>query len=135
MNTTLKQLINDARLVLEDATPEQKARLLQKFSKLKEITEAKKDDGSESVERKKDKDDLEVNDPELDYMMSFAKRHYPSSKTKQIAFLKYVQRALKHSEENDTRQNNELEQIWQEIESIKQALNKPQQSSDFVQES
>jgi hypothetical protein len=47
-----------------------------------------------------------------------------------------VQRALKHSEEEDTQQDSELSKLAQEIEQIKQAINKSQvsENSDYVDE-
>ena len=71
---------------------------------------------------------------EFERIVNFAKQHYPNSQNKQEAFLKYVQRALGHSEEDDSRQDDEIEQLKREIDQIKNKLSQLSESNDYLEE-
>jgi hypothetical protein len=73
-------------------------------------------------------------DSEFQRIVNFAKQHYPNSENKQEAFLKYVQRALGHSEEDDARQDDEIEQLKREIDQIKNQLTQLSESEDYLEE-
>ena len=74
-------------------------------------------------------------DTEFDRITNFAQQHYPGSKNKQEAFMKYVQRALKHSEEDDRNQDQELVLIRKEIESLKNKIaSSVSENHDFLDE-
>jgi hypothetical protein len=90
----------------------------------------------QGVAEEKRSDSFEPIDAETDRFLKYAQQHYPNAPTKQQAFIKFVQRALKHSEEEDTQQDSELSKLAQEIEQIKQAINKSQvsENSDYVDE-
>jgi hypothetical protein len=61
-------------------------------------------------------------DADLDHTVSFAQRHYPGSPNKQQAFMKFVQRSLQHSKEDDTRQNQEIAGLSDELENLKNII-------------
>ena len=65
-------------------------------------------------------EDSGVTDPKLDRMMDYARSHYPHSKSKQEAFLKFVQRSLQHSEEDDIAQDQEIAQLDQRVSKLEQ---------------
>jgi hypothetical protein len=54
--------------------------------------------------------------------MSFAKAHYPNIKDKGTAFLKFVQRSLKHGLETDIDQQKKINSLTQEIEQLKKKI-------------
>jgi hypothetical protein len=84
----------------------------------------------------KDKDMFIQSDPESDQLLRFAQQHYPEAGSKQKAFIKFVQRALKHSEEEDKSQDVQLLRLQKEIEKIKDAINKGtiSESLDYIEE-
>lgn len=68
-------------------------------------------------------DDIELDDdPELDSLLQFATRHYPSSKTKQLAFMKYVQHSLKHSLEDDIFLKNEVSKLNRMVNNLENKI-------------
>lgn len=83
-------------------------------------------------------------DPELAQIMAYAQQHYPSSTSKQEAFMKFVQRSLKHSKEDDMEQNDEIMSIKKAINDlahenleIKRAINdlhNVTENSDYLEE-
>ena len=85
-----------------------------------------------------DKDDLFIQaDPESDALLRFAQQHYPTSHSRKQAFIKFVQRALKHSEEEDTQQDKEIAQIKSELNQIQQdhkKIMKLAENSDYLEE-
>lgn len=86
--------------------------------------------------RKEPTDSFDAIDPETDRFMKYAQQHYPNAPSKQQAFIKYVQRALKHSEEEDTEQDSKITQLSKEIEELKQAVAQTQvtESRDYIDE-
>lgn len=92
-------------------------------------------EGAEEAGRKKS-DSFDAIDPETDRFLKYAQQHYPNAPTKQQAFIKYVQRALRHSEEEDLQQDQQLSSIEQEIENIKKMMDKYQvaESRDYIEE-
>lgn len=85
-----------------------------------------------------DKDGMFISgDPESDQLLRFAQQHYPTSQSRQQAFVKFVQRALKHSEEEDVQQDREIEQIKSELNKIQQdheKIMKVSESQDYLEE-
>lgn len=92
------------------------------------------DIGMGGQELQEEKADLQPIDSEFERIVNFAKQHYPNSQNKQEAFLKYVQRALGHSEEDDSRQDDEIEQLKREIDQIKNKLSQLSESNDYLEE-
>jgi len=79
----------------------------------------------------------EVVDPELHKMLNYAKLHYPNSPNKQVAFMKFVQRALKHSEQADTSQDTKLGILDKEVDQLQRAvsnLSNVTESADYLEE-
>ena len=65
---------------------------------------------------KEHKDDLFIaGDPESEALLRFAQEHYPTATSKQQAFVKFVQRALKHSKDEDEQQDRQIAQLEKEI--------------------
>lgn len=71
-------------------------------------------------------------DPESETILKFAQQHYPGTTKKQAAFIKYVQRALRHSEEDDKLQDKQIQQIQTDIRDIKSQIQN--ESIDFLEE-
>jgi hypothetical protein len=92
------------------------------------------DIGMGGQELQEEKADLQPIDSEFERIVNFAKQHYPNSKSKQEAFFKFVQRALGHSEEDDSRQDDEIEQLKREIDQIKNQLSQLSESNDYLEE-
>lgn len=86
--------------------------------------------------RNDDEDDSFPKDAETQQLLRYAQQHYPSMPNKQQAFVKYVQRALKHSEESDKEQDIEIKNLYNEVEKLKQIINKPNvaESIDYLEE-
>lgn len=80
-------------------------------------------------------DDFET-DLEVQQLLRKAQQHYPQSQSKQQAFIKFAQRALKHSEEEDTMQDKEIAQLQKDVAQIKDVVNKIQvsESADYLEE-
>lgn len=85
-----------------------------------------------------EKDDLFIQaDPESEKLLRFAQQHYPTAPSKQQAFIKFVQRALMHSEEDDKEQDKEIAQIKSELNQIQQDHEKIMrlaENSDYLEE-
>jgi hypothetical protein len=75
----------------------------------------------------------EDSDTEMDQVYRFAQQHYPNMRDKQAAFVKYVMHALKHSEQDDSRQDHEIQDLEQEVDQL-QAQTKVAESSDYIDE-
>lgn len=121
----LYQLVKESRKIFANADMAQKARLLQ-------VLEAAK-------EKLSSIDDEPIRDPELQNIISYARKHYPSSPSKMQAFMKYAQRGLRHSEENDQMQNAEIASLADKINMLDKKLAQLDQKlalseSDFVDE-
>jgi hypothetical protein len=83
----------------------------------------------------KDKQQGVAEDTELDNTLSFAQRHYPNSPSKQQAFMKFVQRSLKHGKEDDEHQDQEIEQLQADVEELKNAIQtNVTESTDYLDE-
>jgi cytidyltransferase-like protein len=72
-------------------------------------------------------------DPELINVLQYAQQHYPNSKNKQEAFMKFVQRALGHSKSDDERQDNELKRLDKEVDQLQKQVNVTE-STDYLEE-
>jgi glycerol-3-phosphate cytidylyltransferase-like family protein len=92
--------------------------------------------GQQVAESKEDKEDEFGADLEVQQLLRKAQQHYPHSHDKQQAFVKFVQRALKHSEEEDTMQDKEIADLQQDVGQIKQAVNqiKVTENADYLEE-
>jgi hypothetical protein len=67
---------------------------------------------------------VRYSDPELARTLAHASVKYPYYKTGQEGFMKYVQRSLKHSEEQDREHDQEIEEISRELEELKVVIKK-----------
>ena len=78
-------------------------------------------------------------DPDTHSIMAYAREHYPEEPDLQAAFVKFVLRSLKHSKEDDQRQDNEIELLLKRVNSLQSAVDsikdKPAQKSEKVDES
>jgi hypothetical protein len=63
-------------------------------------------------------------DPELARTLARASVKYPYYKTGQEGFMKYVQRSLKHSEEQSEQHSQEIDKIQQELNELKSVIKK-----------
>jgi len=72
-------------------------------------------------------------DPEIAKTMAFAKQHYPSNVQKQEAFTKFVIHALRHSEEDDRHQDEEITDLQHQIDLLKAKMN-VSESMDYLEE-
>jgi HD domain/Cytidylyltransferase-like len=101
------------RLAQEPGTAQQKVfRSPEEFAKAKQPAMAE------------DKDDY--TDPQTRQLLAKAKQHYPGSKNKQQAFMRFVQRSLGHAEQDDRKQDAQIQRLEQELALIKQSLQQPQ---------
>jgi hypothetical protein len=76
------------------------------------------------VAESKTTDSSDKFDPELDTIMKYAATHYPEHKKDKLkAFMKFVQRSLMHSKEDDEMLKNEVAQIKQTISMLAQKIN------------
>ena len=72
---------------------------------------------------KEHKDDLFIaGDPESEALLRFAQEHYPTAPSKQQAFVKFVQRSLKHSKDEDEVHDVALAQLKKDVRELKQAI-------------
>lgn len=93
--------------------------------------------GTQGIAENKDDNDFDSTDLETQQLLKYAQQHYPESGSKQKAFIKFVQRALKHSEEEDKEQNKEIQQIKGELNKIQQdhkKIMKVAESKDYLEE-
>lgn len=112
----------------------------QTLSPLKQLVQ--KLNGQTVSERKKENDtDVrsvdygKLHDPELIQAKQFAKVHYPGySDDPEEAFDKWVQRGLKHSEENDRAHDKKLRDLSQQIDQLKKELQQVQGNADYIEE-
>lgn len=72
-------------------------------------------------------------DPEIAKTMAFAKQHYPSNAAKQEAFTKFVIHALRHSEQDDRHQDEEITDLQHQIDLLKAKVN-VSESQDYLDE-
>jgi HD domain/Cytidylyltransferase-like len=77
-------------------------------------------------------EDIEA-DPEIAKTMAFARQHYPSNAAKQEAFTKFVIHALKHSEQDDRHQDEEITDLQHQIDMLKAKIN-VSESVDYLEE-
>lgn len=86
---------------------------------------------------KRDDDEMFIaGDPETQQLLRYVQQHYPNASTKQQAFIKFAQRALQHSKDEDEMQDKEIAGIKQDIAQLKQVVNKNQvsESQDYLEE-
>lgn len=125
-NKNILKLIKESKKLLSNATPEQKQRIIKMLETAKDRI-----DSANELELSK------VTDPDLQRMMDFAKKHYPSSPTKMQAFLKYVQKSLQHSEEDDRRQDSVINMLGDKLRDVETKVtqsNNALTESDYLQE-
>ena len=71
------------------------------------------------------KKSVSFRDPELIRTQQFVKTHYPTySADPEVAFEKWTQRALKHSEERDLVHDREIRDMQSDLAQIKSAIKK-----------
>jgi hypothetical protein len=88
-------------------------------------------------EEKTGVDYIKDRDPTHRDILRFAKRHYPEMPDLQSAFIKYVIRSLKHSEEDSEKQSQEIEELQKEVDEIHSVidqLKRVNEGMDYVQE-
>lgn len=66
----------------------------------------------------------EETDPELRSVVDYAVSHYPNVHTRGEAFMKFVQRSLKHGLETDIDQQKVISSLYDRIKSLEQELKK-----------
>ena len=72
-------------------------------------------------------------DPELRDVYQYALQRYPNAKDKQEAFVKYVQRALMHSEIDDAEQDQRIAVLDKEVDQLQKQVN-VSESTDYLDE-
>jgi hypothetical protein len=80
---------------------------------------------SQSIPERKNRDEgepIRYADPELARTLAQASVKYPYYKTGQEGFMKFVQRSLKHSEQNDQEHEQKLQQLESDIDELRQLL-------------
>lgn len=96
------------------------------------VSEEKDDKGMSGVEQA-------YFDPDTHEIMAYAQQHYPEEPDLQAAFVKFVLRSLKHSKDDDNRQDNEIELLLKRVNSLQDTVDKlkdkPAQKSEKVDES
>jgi hypothetical protein len=75
-------------------------------------------------ERREPEEKAGYSDPELARTLDRASARYPYYKRGPEAFMKFAQRALKHSEETDQEHANRIAELADEIEQLKQTIAK-----------
>ena len=100
---TIKEYINKIKPMLSEASSEQKLKFTRILEDAKERLE-KAGNGLSAVERA-------YYDPETHAIMSYARQHYPEEPDLQSAFIKFVLKSIKHSKEDDERQDSELDDL------------------------
>lgn len=67
-------------------------------------------------------------DPETHEIMAYAKQHYPDEPDLQAAFVKFTLRSLKHSKEDDERQDREIDLLMKRVNSLQDQVEKNKSS-------
>jgi len=110
---TVKEFIELVKPMLSVATGAQKVKLVGLLeSAKKQLVESTV---IETEEAKK-------HDPELDQILNYAQQHYPGAADKTEAFVKFVIHSLRHSEEDDKHQDQEINDLEREVDSIQNAM-------------
>ena len=79
--------------------------------------------------------DVKFRDPELIKTQQFVRTHYPTyGADPEVAFDKWTQRALKHSEEQDEKHNEILQQLSNKIAELEAEIGDLKSSEDLVHE-
>lgn len=108
------------------------AKVIEKYPQFKET-----DFSFKSADKVIAEENDEIVDPELHKMLNYAKVHYPNSPNTQVAFMKFVQRALKHSEQADTSQDTKLGILDKEVDQLQRTVSKLSnvtESADYLEE-
>lgn len=111
---SLRSFINRVKPLLPEASVEQKQHIVS----LLEATKSRLLDRKESSSSV---DDL-LSDPEERAALMYAKQHYPSAPDTQAAFVKFVLHSLKHSREDDERQDSEIDLLLKRVNSLQDQL-------------
>lgn len=98
----------------------------------------------QSVSEAEEKSGIEqaYNDPETHSILAYAQQRYPEEPNLQAAFVKFVLRSLRHSEEDDQRQDVEIDYVQGKLRSIEKDLkgmsaqkdNKVTENQDYLDE-
>lgn len=119
----IKEYIERIKPLLPHASAEQKAKIYESLARAKKkLTEDKEKDSKKN-------DELFITDPETQQLLAYVQQHYPDAPSKQQAFIRYVQRALKHSEKDDLEQSNQIRQLEKEVAMIKKNISSTQPQS------
>jgi hypothetical protein len=78
--------------------------------------------------------DMFMHDPESEKILKYVQQHYPNAQGKQQAFMKFVQRALQHSKEEDEDQDAKLEKLEQLVKKLANQVNQVSESIDYIEE-
>lgn len=75
-------------------------------------------------------------DPETRSILAYAQQHYPEEPNLQAAFVKFVLRSLKHSKEDDDRQDVEIDYVQGKLKSLEKEINSKQvtENQDYLDE-
>ena len=73
-------------------------------------------------------------DIETQQLLRYAQQHYPNNQGKQQAFVKFVQRALNHSKEDDMEQDEKIEQLAKAIKQLDAKVSQVTESEDYLEE-
>jgi hypothetical protein len=74
-------------------------------------------------------------DPQLRQAMLYARQHYPQHATDpEMAMLKWVQRSLQHSQEEDTEQAAVLKRLTSKVQDLERKLDKIRPDADYIEE-
>ena len=93
-------------------------------------------EAEEKPEPKKNGVEQVYQDPETRSILAYAKQHYPQEPDLQAAFIKFVLRSLKHSKEDDARQDVEIDYVQGKLKSLDQEIdNLSKKTSKQVSES
>lgn len=110
----IQSLVSKIKPLLSEATIEQKEKFVGLLENAKSRLNA-------NLPATSSIDDL-LGDPEERAALMYAKQHYPSAPDTQSAFVKFVLHSLRHSKEDDERQDSELETLANKVDSLQDKL-------------
>lgn len=74
-------------------------------------------------------------DPQLRQAMLYAKQHYPQhANDPEMAMLKWMQRSLQHSQDEDTTQDQLLKQLQSKVRALELKITQVQPNQDYIEE-
>lgn len=121
----VKKLVSAIKPLIESATPEQKQRFLDLLENAKQQMLEKEEKGRDQERRADPKDNFPLSvDPEYRLTLDYAKQHYPMATSKEEAFVKFVQRSLKHSKETAEELTEKIEKLYDKVGRLETAVKK-----------